>query len=388
MPLAWCLAMCATACHGGDARSYSRTPRTVVVPGGAVVLPCEWWCDYALIETTIDGRGPFAFMLDTGSDETIVTPELAARLPDSMFKHKRRVRGADGSRAKVSTALAIDRLIAGEAEFHRFDALVMDLNPISDALGRRLDGILGCPLFEGSLLVLDYPAREVRLRSGSLEGEKREDQFRVSGADRPFVPLMIDGRKIACLVDSGSGSGLSIPSKTMNKLSFQQEPVIASATVSISGEPRLRKAGRLTTDATIGPYLLRTPIVRASGKTASIGVKMLRHFVVTYDRHHGLVRFERSADEPITTAPYRTHGIVFRKRQDGWIVWQMLPFAKAVDYPLQVGDVVTRMDGRPVADLDCDTLREWTLSKKRIPVDISRKGWSVKGVIRPVDLIP
>lgn len=63
-----------------------------------------------------------------------------------------------------------------------------DLSVVSDTLGTPIDGILGCPLFEGSLLEIDFPSKEVRVSVGTLAGERGDDQFKVSGDQRPYVP--------------------------------------------------------------------------------------------------------------------------------------------------------------------------------------------------------
>lgn len=77
----------------GTARGIRGEPRQVVIPEGSASLPVDWWCDFAIVPVMLDGFGPFNFLLDTGADETIVTPGIAQLFPESTFRVSRRIRG-------------------------------------------------------------------------------------------------------------------------------------------------------------------------------------------------------------------------------------------------------------------------------------------------------
>lgn len=38
--------------------SFRSEPRRVKIPSGEVLRPVDWWCEFVMVETTIDGGGP------------------------------------------------------------------------------------------------------------------------------------------------------------------------------------------------------------------------------------------------------------------------------------------------------------------------------------------
>ncbi len=375
-----------TGCSLGD--RFVGRPSEVSIPGGEAVLPVDWWCDLAVIPTFVDGEGPFNFLLDTGASESVVSPAVAARLSEQTFSIDRATRGTSGNRIGVDSALAIGELRLGATRFQDIDALVIDLTGPSDALGLVLDGILGCPLFEGSVLRIDYPGQEVSVRTGSLPAGKREDQFTVTGATRPHVALTIGGETMPVLVDSGSRGGLSLAKDVFAKQKFAAGPVVASASVGITGQPHLWRAARLVGRATIGPHILDEPVVQEKARESQLGGKVLRHFVVTFDAGNRRVRLERAEASELTMEPLRLTGIQLRRRPEGSTIWQILPYATDAAQDLHPGDAVTHVAGIPAAELGCADLRELFASRAEITYRVVRDSVTMDVTLPVTTVVP
>ena len=123
-----------------------------------------------VVSIRIDDQGPFDFLLDTGTNSTLVTPELAARL---------RIRPTD--RVTLIT-------VAGEREVPRarlrkvevggnisadVEALVSGLEQLR-RLDPRVSGVLGQNFLERFNYTLDYGGRAINFERGGVppEGER------------------------------------------------------------------------------------------------------------------------------------------------------------------------------------------------------------------------
>lgn len=113
----------------------------------------------------VAGQGPFAFVLETGAEVNVVTTALARTLglPDL---GPAALPGLGGTTAGRRTRLG--ELVIGGVHFGETPAVAADfLEPLSAALGTRIDGLLGYPFLSPFRVRLDFPGPEVRLEHGA-----------------------------------------------------------------------------------------------------------------------------------------------------------------------------------------------------------------------------
>jgi len=369
-------------------KAVHSEPARLEIPSGDASLPIDWWCDFAMVQVFVDEHGPFSFLLDTGASVSVVTPHVAALLPEQTFQVRRNARGSSGTRVPIISALSVRDLSAGSVHFHKFDALIIDLADVSDAFGTPIDGILGCPLFEDALLRIDYPNRDVRVQLGTLEGPKRDDLFRFSGKNRPFVDVKIGTSTHPVLVDTGSRGGLALKERQFQQQKYLSDPVLASASVGISGQPRELHAARLLGTATIGPHVLDQPILESAGNSSHLGLEILRNFIITFDRKNDLILLEREDETPLASLPLRTTGLGLRRGTSSWSVWKILPFASAQAKKLRPGDIVTKIADTPVANFDCESFSQLTETNSEITIEIDRNGERQILALPVVEIVP
>jgi predicted aspartyl protease len=113
-----------------------------------------------LVPTSINGKGPYDFALDTGASMTILSGELVQSLGVSRGVSRTGV-GAGGS-VEVSLA-SVDSLAIGRVEVKRLQVAVMDLDILSQAVGVRLMGIIGYNFLRSFRVTIDYPKKLLRL---------------------------------------------------------------------------------------------------------------------------------------------------------------------------------------------------------------------------------
>ncbi len=99
---------------------------------------------------TINGRGPFRFMLDTGANRTVLAQSVLPQLGVSLDEQNRiAVQGVSGS--VLAATAHIDSLDAGALHFRD-----VRLPVLSGLVLEGIDGILGMDGFEGKAMSADF----------------------------------------------------------------------------------------------------------------------------------------------------------------------------------------------------------------------------------------
>jgi predicted aspartyl protease len=123
-------------------------------------VPFEIKKEVILLDVTVNGKGPYKFLLDTGAGSTVLSPALAKKL-DLKTDKKGDAVGAGGGKADVKVA-RVQALAVGATSQDNVDVVVMDIADVGSAIGVALDGIIGYTLLKNYRVVIDYPGKTVR----------------------------------------------------------------------------------------------------------------------------------------------------------------------------------------------------------------------------------
>ena len=278
------------------------------------------------------------FLHDTGASQTFVDPDALARVSGRAVESGQRVTITDAR----SGALSINRL----------PARVRDLDHLSIALGRPIDGIMSVHALEGLLLTLDYPAGQMRVTRGALPRPDGRTVFSTRGPDRrPWLRVDLAGRTRPLLIDSGAG-GLSFAVNDIERFDLLDPPRLLSSAVRFDRIER-RRLARLNGDALVAGMRVEMPVLEEVPRAELLGAQILRHFVLTLDQANRRVRLERSGSGAISAADHVEFGAGLRPKAQGLEVFEVFeatPFAAA---GVLAGEVITHMDGVPVAERGC-----------------------------------
>jgi predicted aspartyl protease len=107
-----------------------------------------------VVPVTIDGKGPFPFVLDTGASATVVSRSLADKL--ALPKAGGTVSGMGAGGAVGFTISRIRSLAIGDASLQGLEVAVGDVPAIGQA-----DGILGYNFLSRFRFTIDYNARAI-----------------------------------------------------------------------------------------------------------------------------------------------------------------------------------------------------------------------------------
>jgi hypothetical protein len=335
-------------------------PRSAPKPGlphigsKPVMLPGHVIGNVIVIEDQWDKFGPYHFIVDTGSSVTLVSPDIAARYGASGLpptdEPRVRVRSSQGG-AALLTAVTLEKLQLGGARFEYVPALVYDCTDLSTQFGVRIDGILGFPLFRNAVMTLDYPNERVVLRPKIPDDGLPGEAILFNNADKiPLIPVRLDDREFAVLIDSGSASAFDLNPAGFSP-NFVFGPVDGPLEATLSGDKPTR-IGRLAGVLRIGSFDVPQPVAELTDDLSSIGGGILRHFTITFDQRDNEVFFQRDDAASILVAALRGTGLSFRKTPAYWKVAAVVPTSPAAAAGASQGDLVSRVNGEPVSAWD------------------------------------
>lgn len=253
------------------------------------------------IQVMINGKGPFRFVVDTGTGgDAMVTPALASQLGLPAVGQAS-LSDPSGIGGKSAPIVLIDSLEFAGLTFANIRALD---HPFFAEAG-DCDGILGFTLFRDFLLTLDFPNRLVTLSAGQLtpDGGHTVLPFRMPDGV-PIAMLKVDGLEpVEAQLDSGGG-GLVIPTQLAARLKYDVDPIVWAIGRSVSTQFEL-KAGRLASDVRLGRYTFTHPVVEIhpAFPLVNFGSPPMQIFAITFDQHNQLVRFQATQRRFSINAP-------------------------------------------------------------------------------------
>lgn len=297
-----------------------------------------------------------------------------------------RVRGAEGSVTELAAA-SLRRLELGGARFEEVPVLVYDPAALSAHLGVKVDGVLGFPLFREVLLTLDYPGSRVLLQRARPPPLVPGAVLGMDGSRKtPLVPIQISDRTVIALIDSGSDAAFTLnPVGLEPKFTFG--PRIGATIGTLAGD-RTQQIGRLGEPITVGGYLFDRPIVDLTDELSTIGGDALKHFTITFDQERNRVTFHRDSRAPIEAPPRRSAGVSFNKTPAYWRVVGVVPSSSAEREGIQPGDLVTRINGEPVAKWDLPRYEQLVAAGSDIRLTFLFGNNETEKTVRVFELVP
>ncbi|HEX4198437.1 MAG TPA: retroviral-like aspartic protease family protein [Caulobacteraceae bacterium] len=245
----------------------------------------------------VNGLGPFAFVVDTGANQSVISEELAIQLGLTRGP----VEPLNGVAGVQMTATTIARLDVGD----RRDAdVVLSILPAA-AIGGL--GMLGLDRLEDQRLTLDFRGQRLRIEASrhawrdpddvAMKAHRRDGQLTLVDAD-------LDGVPVVAFLDSGAQN--TIGNMVLRELAITRSPTsfwtvvpILSATgqtidAEIADLPQLRVGGLHLPNWPVAFADLHTFELWDLTRTPAIllGVDVLSRFAyVSLDFARGEVRF-------------------------------------------------------------------------------------------------
>lgn len=369
----------------GTPRSNPSTAILDAAGRDGVTIPSRRCANYFLIDATINGRGPFTMVLDTGASQTVVTPRVANILSADTRPVNMYAEGSQGQRQSVDRILNVKTLKIGSVDLQGFEAITLDLTRIQATLGSSVDGILGAPAFKDVLLAIDYPGSAIRISRGQLPTPDGERVLALTESDKPIVDVKVAGKRRRFLIDTGKAGAFSV--RDFDRQPFSNPPATIASAVAIGGTYILR-AGRLDGDITLGDVTFRHPVLESSDASDLIGAEALKSFVVVLDMGHRRVSLTGPAERVVQFAPIRGIGIGFDYTDGGWSVGSVFEGLPAEAVGILPGDAVIRLGGRRLRELSCTRQQELFTVGESINVSVIRQRKRIDFAVPIITLVP
>jgi hypothetical protein len=333
-------------------------------------------------------------MFDTGADDAL-TPETVAILGLNT-EGAATARDSGGGSISVSFASAASVRV-GDAEMtdQRFAVLPLPRHMTDRGSRPPLAGLIGYGLLSRFAARLDYDAKMLTLRPGT-DFRYEENGVRVPltlAGTAPVVPAAADGISGMFVVDTGSVGALTLRREFVedHQLEGRHTAGLRIKSVGAAGpfDTILTRLDRLDiADTRIDRPATRYPSVRGEGLPfadvdGSIGYEILRQFIVTFDYRHGEVWFERSGAFGARTGQGGAGFQANKIEGAGFGVTTVVPNTAAAAAGLQVGDIITEVDGRSTAPM---SLGDLALLLRRPVGTVVHLGTVRDGMARPVTL--
>lgn len=180
------------------------------------------------IPVRIGGQGPYDFVVDTGSQRSIVSASTAARLA---LPPAGQLRIMDlGGIETVQTVEAREIGIGTRS----YSGLVLPVLP-DRHIGA--DGVIGTDNLQRQRVVFDFTKNRMAVEEASVAGSDNGYEIVVNARSKSgqliITEAVIDGVRVAVLIDSGASS--SIGNRALQRALRQRDPLDKAVLVSVTG---------------------------------------------------------------------------------------------------------------------------------------------------------
>lgn len=251
----------------------------LVLSADSVVLPLVGTTTVPLVEVRVNGVGPYRFLIDLGSNVTLV---------------RRNVVDESGSTVLVdrptSDIASVGTIGLGSA--HLQDATVASYDHLD------VDGVLGYNVLQYSSFTLDFPGKRLVLHRRPLPPPNNRTVFvyRVEGR-MPYVMVGLGQDSLLLNLDTGASEWMTVPPTWQTRLRWRAPPTPGRTTFNNqTGRTRVLE-GYLADTLRFGELVIPSPLVYVNpdAEDAWLGAAAMASAVWTFDPQQRRVRISVAA---------------------------------------------------------------------------------------------
>jgi hypothetical protein len=327
-----------------------------------------------LLPVRVDGRGPYAFLLDNGSSYDVIDTAVAAELELEVTPFEA-LSGAGEGTLESGTAGGVVLGVDG-TDVATEEILVL---PLSDAIaggsGRRIDGLLGFPFFSRHAVELCYDGAQLALHpshDGAWRGSRVPIELRREHAIADGTLELRDGRRVTgrFMVDTAFRSAVVLTRPFAAEHAVAEtfaRPLLATTgwgiggpTRDVVGRVRSFKLGELCFDAPlVCCSTARAGVLAESSFAGIIGGELLRrcHTVVDYGARELVLEPGDAWDDP---HEFDQSGLFLVAEGDAlrrFVVYDVIPESPAARAGVVRGDALIRIGDVETGGLELEEVR-------------------------------
>jgi len=359
-------------------RAYIKGATSVELPKDPVAIPLEgtsWLGNYrrAYVTVYVNGRGPYTFIFDTGSNVTTISSKVARDVSPTIV-----------SDVPGHHAIAVLKVIrAGGVSMRKVYVVVAD--------GDYVDGILGLNAFGLNTITIDMHNRKLVLGSSPpKDAAYFWLPYTLKRHHLPTIELKMYGRSLSTLIDSGDDA-YAWEGTTNDLRGLLLDGVPRESALVYGGDQGTArtKVGTIDGKLYLGPFFSDRPAVAINDSLPlpDIGIDVIRQFVVSFDRRRQVVGFRPLfSGKAFSTPGELTYGIFISFRQLRRTIRDVLPGTAPASYQISPGDQILTMNGTNASEV---SFRQWDEGlRMRRPLAITwlHRGKRMTGVFQVVEL--
>jgi predicted aspartyl protease len=270
-------------------------PRTASAAVSSNEVAFKLYRDYAMIVRGSIGKlKDLNFLVDTGAVPSVLDKRIASQL--HMDTH-------DGQLSVLTKKLSAQRAIApevriGPLKVHSLSVVVQDLSFAEQALGIRVDAMIGFDFLGESPFTIDYRRR--KLTFGPVDPSFASIPYR-PGLPYVMVDLEVQQEKIAVVVDTGA-SDLVLFESGMRECRAAISTTRERTWSNMGGDVRVREAQLANAHLGSMPwgvrpaYILENNGESITGVAGVLGTVALKAERVGFDPERKVLAWEQSGD--------------------------------------------------------------------------------------------
>jgi hypothetical protein len=347
----------------GAPRAMSTYSRPTNAPGGgsiagglkSVTLPFRLLNNHVYVEATVNGKGPYTFIVDTGG-HTLLSPRIAAEVGLKTIGEGA-TSGSGETTAKTGFA-RYQEVALGPVHLTDQPAFITDIYDRSIE-GIPVDGMVGFELFSRFAVRLDYGAKTMTISTF--------DAFDPRGAGTavpfkfydhlPAVRGLIDNLPARFDIDTGSRGEIDVttPFVVRHGLRDRYQPGIRAITGWGVGGPKPSYVVRLPS-LTLGSVEVGSVVASLSETKAgsisdpnfegNIGSGLLKRFVASFDYRQKVMYLKRIDPQPVDAGRFDRSGMWINADDRGYAVVYVAAGGPAEQAGVVKGDLITAINGK------------------------------------------
>ncbi|MHC5003519.1 MAG: aspartyl protease family protein [Planctomycetota bacterium] len=368
---------------GADAdRGATAAPRPSGAPArsrlgpGPGRIPMRLEMGRPVIEATINGAGPFPFVLDTGAGVIVLDPDLVEELSLEPTGTTR-IGDPSAPEALEASTYTVASVGLGDATFEEVQAVAF---ASLGRLGAR--GIIGLPVLYDAAATLDFPNEQLVLTRSPLASGDGSVPFTVDGEFIVTIELDVAGQKIGTHLDTGNMGHLNLPLEMAERLPL-------AAPLQLIGQGRTVSStfevygGTLDGALSFAGLTLEDPVLQFNDRFpwGNLGTGLLTGCALTIDQVNRRLRIDRieGGAAPLSAgaaSPFGRprYGMALRMSGAGQLmVSNVVADSIAERAGLQSGDVIVGLNGSDVQSMD-SAARTAALRGSPLTLTVERDG--------------
>src|SRR5437762_1343111 len=197
----------------------------------AVEVPFEFVHNQIVVEVKIGGRGPFNMLIDTDTDPSAIDAAAAKELGLQVGSRGGAASGG-GTETNTIYPTRLPSIEIGAVSARDVAAATINLDKISERMGKPIQGVLGYSFLKDRILQIDYPNSKLRFYAQSPYPKVELGPNMVNRVAFPFRyddgELMIDSvfinnQKLRATLDTGSSGTFSLTPEAVTLLGLEEQ---------------------------------------------------------------------------------------------------------------------------------------------------------------------